>query len=191
VTVLGVDTSSRQRIVAVLASEDGALLRASVDAEGPVDRALPRMLQQLLIDDVTALVAVTGPGSYTGLRAGMAAALGIAHTRRMPLHTVGTLDVVAAGIEPHAGARTVAADAGRGAAYVAECMVVDRRCEAGAPQWVPADRLAGLKPVASIDKLAVDVLIAVDAAAALAASVRRALTMPAVSGSGLTATYID
>ena len=47
-------------------------------------------------DDLTALTACIGPGSYTGLRIGVALAKGMAAVRDLPLVPVNTLDIIAA-----------------------------------------------------------------------------------------------
>jgi tRNA threonylcarbamoyladenosine biosynthesis protein TsaB len=49
------------------------------------------------ISDLTALAVSTGPGSFTGLRIGVALAKGLASTRKLPLVGISTLDVLAAG----------------------------------------------------------------------------------------------
>jgi tRNA threonylcarbamoyladenosine biosynthesis protein TsaB len=50
----------------------------------------------LQMKDLSALAVATGPGSFTGLRIGMALGKGIALARRLPLLGVRTLDVLAA-----------------------------------------------------------------------------------------------
>lgn len=47
--------------------------------------------------DLTALAVSTGPGSYTGLRIGVALAKGMAAARKLPLVGISTLDTLAAG----------------------------------------------------------------------------------------------
>jgi len=47
--------------------------------------------------DVTMVAVATGPGSYTGLRIGIAMAKGIASVRQLPLIGISTMDVLAAG----------------------------------------------------------------------------------------------
>jgi tRNA threonylcarbamoyladenosine biosynthesis protein TsaB len=50
----------------------------------------------LQMKDLQALAVATGPGSFTGLRIGMALGKGMALARRLPLVGVRTLDVLAA-----------------------------------------------------------------------------------------------
>ena len=117
-TVLAIDTSSRRRIVCVLADPTGVLLRGIVEEDVDIDRALPPALHSLLADDVTEVAVVTGPGSYTGVRTGMAAALGLAHARDLPLYGVTSLVPVWLAARALGAERGWAlADAGRGAAY--------------------------------------------------------------------------
>ncbi len=64
-----------------------------------------------------ALVAVTGPGSFTGLRVGLTAVKGLAEVLKLPIATVTSLELLLAA----AGAREnmmAVLDAGRGELYV-------------------------------------------------------------------------
>lgn len=49
-------------------------------------------------DDLAAIAVAIGPGSYTGLRVGLAVAKGIALGQKLPLIGVPTLDIVAAAV---------------------------------------------------------------------------------------------
>ncbi|MGB1288694.1 MAG: tRNA (adenosine(37)-N6)-threonylcarbamoyltransferase complex dimerization subunit type 1 TsaB [Aggregatilineales bacterium] len=61
--------------------------------------AIEQMMQVCKIDmaDLTALAVATGPGSYTGLRVGVALAKGMAGIGNLPLVGMSTLDILAAG----------------------------------------------------------------------------------------------
>src|ERR1019366_5160171 len=101
-TVLAIDTSSRSRVVAVAATADGALIDSAGIRGEAVATSLPRALGGMLGAVDIAVVVAIGRRTYAGVRAGMAAALGIAHARHLPLYGVGSLEVVACG-EPCAG----------------------------------------------------------------------------------------
>jgi len=53
----------------------------------------------LELESLTALAAARGPGSFTGVRVGLAAAQGLALALNIPVFGVGSLDVLAAGQE--------------------------------------------------------------------------------------------
>ncbi|HZS15404.1 MAG TPA: tRNA (adenosine(37)-N6)-threonylcarbamoyltransferase complex dimerization subunit type 1 TsaB [Candidatus Dormibacteraeota bacterium] len=118
--ILAIDTSSRRRALCVLAAADGGLLAARRLEGRHLDRTLPAALGALLGESApTAVAVVLGPGSYTGLRVGIAAALGLAHARDLPLHGIAALDAVARAAPPQAALVEAVADAGRGALYAA------------------------------------------------------------------------
>jgi tRNA threonylcarbamoyladenosine biosynthesis protein TsaB len=50
----------------------------------------------LTVDDLKVICIATGPGSFTGLRIGLAAAKGLALARNLPLIGIPTLDILAA-----------------------------------------------------------------------------------------------
>ncbi|MEP7290895.1 MAG: tRNA (adenosine(37)-N6)-threonylcarbamoyltransferase complex dimerization subunit type 1 TsaB [Chloroflexota bacterium] len=63
--------------------------------------------------DLTAVAVAVGPGSYTGLRIGVALAKGMAAARELPLVGVSTLDILAAGQPPTTGIMILVLNAGR------------------------------------------------------------------------------
>lgn len=71
------------------------------------------------VDDVGALAVTIGPGTFTGLRVGLAAARGIALARALPLVGVTTLEAIAEPVEANEGEAIAAAfDARRGEIYL-------------------------------------------------------------------------
>jgi tRNA A37 threonylcarbamoyladenosine modification protein TsaB len=144
------------------------------------------MLGRFLAHVDGAIVVVTGPGTYTGVRAGMAAALGIAQARGMPLHGIGSLEVVAGAEALVSPDDWVVSDAGRGALYAA------RAGDAAHPVRLAVSALdaAGAR-VLSSDVIAFPGLIEVDPAVALARAVPLALSRPPLDRAGLTALYVD
>ena len=143
--ILALDTSSRHRALCVLAARDSTLLDYRPLPARDLDRALPPALAQLLTDDLSAVACVLGPGSYTGLRVGIASALGIAHARALPLYGIAALDVVALTAPAATATVTAVADAGRGALYVATyrrdgatLQLADGPHRVDAAHWSPA-----------------------------------------------------
>src|SRR5262249_48911464 len=73
-------------------------------------------LAEINIQDITAFAAATGPGSFTGLRVGLAAIKGLADSLDKPCFGVDSLDLfaLASGLD---GAHFALIDAGRGEVY--------------------------------------------------------------------------
>jgi tRNA threonylcarbamoyl adenosine modification protein YeaZ len=96
---LAVDTCSPLLSLAVA---DAAGVRAAVTGEPgvPHSQALFQLLPQVLeaarirIEDVTLFAATTGPGSFTGLRVGLAAVKGLAGARHQSLCGITTLEAL-------------------------------------------------------------------------------------------------
>ncbi len=63
--------------------------------------------------DLTGIGVAIGPGSYTGLRVGLAMAKGLSLAHHVPLAGVPTLDIVAAGVGELPGLLVIVAEAGR------------------------------------------------------------------------------
>ena len=114
------------------ARRHGELLASSIDAvlaEGGAGRL-----------DITAVAAGTGPGPYTGLRAGLVTARVLGSALGVPVYGVCTLDVIAADAAAAAGGREfiVATDARRREVYWARYDASGRRLE-GPAVGIPAD----------------------------------------------------
>jgi len=99
--LLAIDTATSRASIAL---HDGTTLRAECTWEAANRHTvtlMPHVIQMLAasevtLDDVTALAICIGPGSYTGVRIGVAAAKGIASVRALPLVGVHTLDILTA-----------------------------------------------------------------------------------------------
>jgi tRNA threonylcarbamoyladenosine biosynthesis protein TsaB len=100
--LLAVDTSTR-RIGLALYEEDGVLHEAVWSSPNYHTMQLAPAVEEALvkagfaITDLEAIAIATGPGSFTGLRIGMAFAKGLALARRIALVGIPSLDVLAAG----------------------------------------------------------------------------------------------
>lgn len=100
--ILAIDTATR---MIGLALHDGDQVRAEcmwlAGRKHTVNLApeLAMMLRrnELAMNDLTAVAVASGPGSYTGLRIGMAMAKGLCLAQNLPLAPVPTLDILAVG----------------------------------------------------------------------------------------------
>ncbi|HTN08641.1 tRNA (adenosine(37)-N6)-threonylcarbamoyltransferase complex dimerization subunit type 1 TsaB [Agriterribacter sp.] len=99
--LLHIDTALEKAFVGL--SRDGALLMelsnpVQYDHAAFVQPAIQQILSDLPVDinDIDAVGVISGPGSYTGLRVGMASAKGICYALGKPLLAVSTLEVMAA-----------------------------------------------------------------------------------------------
>ncbi|HEY0467988.1 MAG TPA: tRNA (adenosine(37)-N6)-threonylcarbamoyltransferase complex dimerization subunit type 1 TsaB [Polyangiaceae bacterium] len=144
--ILGIESSSRRGSVALL---EGERLIASVEHEQPnshAERLLP-LLEQLLADagwpksSVDRLAVGVGPGSFTGLRAGIALAEGLSVGLDRPLWGVGSLLAMARGaLTEYPGPCCALLDARRSELFAA---VYDRdNCELCAPRALPIEELS-------------------------------------------------
>lgn len=103
--ILAIDTATRW---AGLALHDGTAVLAehgwhcqnnhTVEMTPAITDMLARL--SLTTADLSGIAVAIGPGSYTGLRVGLALAKGLALVHGIPLLGVSTLDVVAAGFGP-------------------------------------------------------------------------------------------
>jgi tRNA threonylcarbamoyladenosine biosynthesis protein TsaB len=127
--VLALETVTPQGSVAVW--RDGTCLSHTGDSTAPHASRLPGAWMTALadaglaIDDVDRLAVVSGPGSFTGVRIGMASAQGLALTRGWPVTPIPTLDAIAECwrlVNPDAVARVVVAclDGLRGEVFARE-----------------------------------------------------------------------
>ena len=98
--LLNIDTATE--IATVSISEDNLVL-GSVTNGNQKDHAsfLHNAIKDLLkkterqIDRLNAVAVTSGPGSYTGLRVGMASAKGLCYALHVPMITINTLEVMA------------------------------------------------------------------------------------------------
>ena len=97
--ILGIDTSSNASSVAVI--EDNKLIcEYTVNTKTTHSQKLMPMIENMLsmsdinIKDIDAIAICIGPGSFTGLRIGMATAKAIEHLNNLPIIGVNSLEIL-------------------------------------------------------------------------------------------------
>ena len=120
--ILALETSAKAASVALL--EDGKLLGESYQNTGLThSQTLMVMAENLLsqcgktASDVTAAAVAAGPGSFTGVRIGVAAAKGFAWGREIPCYGVSTLEAMALSLGAYQGYICPCMDARRSQVY--------------------------------------------------------------------------
>src|SRR3954454_1731925 len=137
--ILAFDTSSTACTAALF--DDGGACLASRDEQigrGHSERLVPMLAELLEGRAANRIVVGVGPGSFTGIRVGIAAAHGLAIGWDAELLGMSSLALLAAGVEP-AGEVAVAILGGHGELFVQE---FDSRGE-------PTSELANLPPAAA------------------------------------------
>ena len=142
--ILAFETSAKAASVALL--EDGKLLGESYQNTGLThSQTLMVMAENLLsqcgktVADVTAAAVAAGPGSFTGVRIGVAAAKGFAWGREIPCYGVSTLEAMALSLGVYQGYVCPCMDARRSQVYNALFYV-----NQGVPERVSEDRAISL-----------------------------------------------
>jgi tRNA threonylcarbamoyl adenosine modification protein YeaZ len=153
VLLLAFDTATPAVTVALY---DGAHVLAEVSSADARKHGefLAPAIDKVLADagatapDITAVAVGTGPGPYTGLRAGLVTARVLGSALGVPVYGVGTLDVIARDAVAGAGGRdfVVATDARRRELYWARYSAAGQRLTE--PAVTAPAALAGLGPVA-------------------------------------------
>jgi tRNA threonylcarbamoyladenosine biosynthesis protein TsaB len=127
VTILGFDTSTAATSACVLRSDGEAfeLIPEAAALTGPPGHARELMPAIATVSEragvglegLEAIAVGTGPGTFTGLRIGIATARALAGTLAVPIHAVSSLAALAAGID--APLRLAVIDARRGEVFAA------------------------------------------------------------------------
>jgi len=128
------DTCGAEGSVALADTERGESLIANemLPGRSASERLLPAVKQMLgaagwKLKELTAIVVVHGPGSFTGVRVGLSAAKGLSEAGGVPLIAVSRLAVLAAAAGRSDGEVCAVLDAGRGEFYCG--VYAGRMCE--------------------------------------------------------------
>ena len=148
--LLALDAASPEPAVVVLARGElfeerlSADRRASEELLPAIRRALDRA--GLTLSDLSRVAACAGPGSFTGLRVGLATAWGLATGAGLPMESVGTLEAMAEAARDSGAPRVwTALDAGRGEIVLQGFDLSGPRAEAlGPPRRGPAAIARGI-----------------------------------------------
>ncbi|HKH61389.1 MAG TPA: tRNA (adenosine(37)-N6)-threonylcarbamoyltransferase complex dimerization subunit type 1 TsaB [Flavitalea sp.] len=102
--ILNLDTSTDKASICIASDGEAIALvenHQQKDHASWIHSAINQILQQCkyTIHDLQAVAVTAGPGSYTGLRVGMATAKGICYTLNIPLITENTLRAMALAIK--------------------------------------------------------------------------------------------
>jgi tRNA threonylcarbamoyladenosine biosynthesis protein TsaB len=159
--LLGIDTCGPSGSVALGRLTGGAVeILGQIELEGrsysaTLVAAVSELLSQagIGVGDLGCIVAVTGPGSFTGVRVGLSAVKGLAEARRIPVVVASRLEVLAA----KAGVALAALDAHRHEVFL----------RVGGPDREPCELLAGAVELAAIDPVPARIAVCDEAAALL------------------------
>ena len=143
--ILGIDTASARFAVAYSGPPVSELQLVEDEAGQDHSRLLLAAVRNVLGSErggVEAIVAITGPGSYAGIRVGVATAQALGFAWGVPVYGVGTLESAAAAGPP--AQTTVVHPAGRGEFAIQTWAASLPR---GPITIVPAEALAAIGPV--------------------------------------------
>jgi len=151
--LLVIDTSGKDGFVALArALESGGLevLEEVPLAGGTFSAQLIPQISGVLAKhgvrktDLGAYVVVSGPGSFTGLRVGMAAIKALGEILRQPIVSVSLLEVIA--VESGVASARAVSDAGRGEVYVGDYQISDGVAQLVREQLLPKGSFHSVTP---------------------------------------------
>jgi tRNA threonylcarbamoyladenosine biosynthesis protein TsaB len=149
-TVLALDSGSP--LVSVAVARDGVVLaRASVEIRQSstkllemVDRVLGEA--ELHLEELSGLLALQGPGSFTGLRVGLATVLGLHQALVLPATALPTLRLLASLAPPPSITAVGAVDALREEWFVQRFRPGELPDPLGEPECLPVSEISSLAP---------------------------------------------
>ncbi len=162
-TTLVIETATAACSVALLAGRDVLAARHELVGRGHAERLVPMIGEVLAQADLTRadlILVDCGPGSFTGIRVGLAAARALGYAWGVPVRGYGALALIAAAEKTGEGSVAVAIAGGHGELFV-------QRFALG--PLAPLDDLRSLPPEAAA-KAIPDALVLGSGAAALVAA---------------------
>jgi len=141
-TILGIDCAGAACSAAIVRGTQTLAERSEAMSRGQAERIVPMIAEVLdtASSEATALdaVAVTvGPGAFTGVRIGLAAALGIARVTNIPVVGVTVTEAIAEDVPVVSGARLlIALDSKRADPFCAVCVEKGGRWHCNDPVMV-------------------------------------------------------
>ncbi len=104
--ILNIDTATENATISISQNENVINFLSSnnqKDHASFLQPAIKQLIQlnNFSIDQLNAVSVTIGPGSYTGLRVGLASAKGLCYALNIPLITLGTLEVMALSVIKH------------------------------------------------------------------------------------------
>lgn len=132
--ILGIDTSAKTSSVGIC--EDNQIIDELFLDKGLThsETILP-MIDEILtrnglsLDDIDALSVNNGPGSFTGIRIGVAVVKGLAFDKDIPCYEVSTLDSITYNCKDKNGLVVATMDARRNQVYNANYQIIDGKAE--------------------------------------------------------------
>ena len=105
--LLHIDTALGKATVSLAAGETLIAVKENQDMRDQatwIHTAIQNLLQEngYTTASLSAIAVVAGPGSYTGLRIGLATAKGLCYALHIPLITINTLELIAQAAQPQA-----------------------------------------------------------------------------------------
>jgi tRNA threonylcarbamoyladenosine biosynthesis protein TsaB len=128
--VIGIETATPHRGVALTRGAEILAELQVCDPRSHAEGLLPSIdsllsTAGLRATDLAAVAVSTGPGSFTGLRIGLAAAKGLAFSLQLPLYSIPTLEVLASNAAPRETPVCPFIDARRGEIFSALFNFID------------------------------------------------------------------